>query len=242
MVSLKKYTKEQILTEGNNRFKKIASMLDREDLEDMLQQSLSWLDQTVFTPRAVIFNTEDVISYKGGWFIDVSRMKIDVINNVYYKDTFDEQLNTILPEVGLMPFIVGGNTFNSISSVADYLALRSNLNMMNRQLRFNGDYELWPVDEEGRQLLQVKNNNIIRVEFLPNIDRDAEEWYLYDFEYAALKDILFDKCNIFNYEQIMSAQTLGISKESTNLLDYWTKKLEEDKKEFTDKSLVTYLA
>lgn len=242
MVSLKKYTKEQILTEGNNRFKKIASMLDREDLEDMLQQSLSWLDQTVFTPRAVIFNTEDVISYKGGWFIDVSRMKIDVINNVYYKDTFDEQLNTILPEVGLIPFIVGGNTFNSISSVADYLALRSNLNMMNRQLRFNGDYELWPVDEEGRQLLQVKNNNIIRVEFLPNIDRDAEEWYLYDFEYTALKDILFDKCNIFNYEKVMSAQTLGISKESTNLLDYWTKKLEEDKKEFTDKSLVTYLA
>ena len=242
MVSLKKYTKEQILTEGNNRFKKIASMLDREDLEDMLEQSLSWLDQTVFTPRAVIFKTEDVISYKGGWFIDVSRMKIDVINNVYYRDTFDEQLNTILPEVGLMPFIVGGNTFNSISSVADYLALRSNLNMMNRQLRFNGDYELWPVDEEGRQLLQVKNNNIIRIEFLPNIDRDAEEWYLYDFEYATLKDILFDKCNIFNYEQIMSAQTLGISKESSNLLDYWTKKLEEDKKEFTDKSLVTYLA
>ena len=217
-------------------------MLDREDLEDMLQQSLSWLDQVIFTPRAVIFNPDDVISYKGGWFIDVSRMKMDVINNVYYRDTFDEQLNTILPEVGLMPFIVGGNTFNSISSVADYLALRTNLNMMNRQLRFNGDYELWPVDEDGRQLLQVRNNNIIRIEFLPNIDRDAEEWYLYDYEYAALKDVLFDKCNIFNYEQIMSAQTLGISKESTNLLDYWTKKLEEDKKEFTDKSLVTYLA
>jgi len=242
MVSLKKYTKEQILTEGNNRFKKIASMLDTEDLEDMLQQSLSWLDQTVFTPRAVIFEPDNIINYKGGWFIDVSNFKIDVINNVYYRDTFDEQLNTILPEVGLMPFIVGGNTFNSISSVADYIALRSNLNMMNRQLRFNGDYELWPLDENGRQLLQVRNNNIIRIEFLPNIDRDANEWYLYDFEYAALKDILFDKCNIFNYEQIMSAQTLGVSKESSNLVDYWTKKLEADKKEFTDKSLVTYLA
>lgn len=242
MVSLKKYTKERILTEGNNRFKKIASMLDKEDLEDMLEQSLSWLDQVIFTPRAVIFNPDDVMSYKGGWFIDVSRMKIDVINNVYYRDTFDEQLNTILPEVGLMPFIVGGNTFNSISSVADYLSLRTNLNMMNRQLRFNGDYELWPVDEDGRQLLQVKNNNIIRVEFLPNIDRDAEEWYLYDYEYAALKDILYDKCNIFHYEKVTSAQPLGIGKESSNLLEYWSKKLEEDKKEFTDKTLVTYLA
>lgn len=242
MVSLKKYTKERILTEGNNRFKKIASMLDKEDLEDMLEQSLSWLDQVIFTPRAVIFNPDDVMSYKGGWFIDVSRMKIDVINNVYYRDTFDEQLNTILPEVGLMPFIVGGNTFNSISSVADYLSLRTNLNMMNRQLRFNGDYELWPVDEDGRQLLQVKNNNIIRVEFLPNIDRDAEEWYLYDYEYAALKDIFYDKCNIFLYEKVTSAQPLGIGKESSNLLEYWNKKLEEDKKEFTDKTLVTYLA
>lgn len=70
MVSLKKYTKEQILTEGNNRFKKIASMLDREDLEDMLQQALSWLDQAIFTPRAILFKPEDVMNYNGGFFID----------------------------------------------------------------------------------------------------------------------------------------------------------------------------
>lgn len=239
MVSLKKYTKEQILTEGNNRFKKIASMLDKEDLEDMLQQALSWLDQAIFTPRAVLFKPEDVMNYNGGWFIDVSNLKIDVINNAYYQDTFDEQLNTILPEIGFMPFILGGTTFSSLSSVADYLALRKNLNIMNRQLQLDGDYELWPIDEEGRQLLQVKNQHIIRIEFLPNIDRNATEWYLYDYEYAVLKDVLFDMCNIFNYEQIMSAQTLGISKESTNLLDYWSKKLENDKKEFHDKALVT---
>ena len=239
MVSLKKYTKEQILTEGSNRFKKIASMLDKEDLEDMLQQALSWLDQAIFTPRAVLFKPEDVMNYNGGWFIDVSNLKIDVINNAYYQDTFDEQLNTILPEIGFMPFILGGTTFSSLSSVADYLALRKNLNIMNRQLQLDGDYELWPIDEEGRQLLQVKNQHIIRIEFLPNIDRNAEEWYLYDYEYAVLKDVLFDMCNIFNYEQIMSAQTLGISKESTNLLDYWSKKLENDKKEFHDKALVT---
>ena len=239
MVSLKKYTKEQILTEGSNRFKKIASMLDREDLEDMLQQALSWLDQAIFTPRAVLFKPEDVMMYKGGYFIDVTGMKIDVINNAYYQDTFDEQLNTILPEIGFLPFILGGNTFNSLSSIADYLALRRNLNMMNRQLQLDGDYELWPIDEQGRQLLQVKNQHIIRIEFLPNIDRDGTEWYLYDYEYAVLKDVLFDMCNIFNYEKIMSAQTLGISKESSNLLDYWTKKLENDKKEFHDKALVT---
>ena len=242
MVSLKKYTKEQILTEGNNRFKKIASMLDKEDLIDMLQQALSWLDQAIFTPRAILFKPEDVIGYNGGFFIDVSPYKIDVINNVYYKDNFEEYLQTILPEVGLRPFIVGGNTFSSLTSVADYLSLKSNLNMMIRQFELDGDYELWPIDENGRQLLQVKNNNIIRIEYLPNIDRNDTEWYLYDYEYASLKDVLFDMCNIFNYEQLMSAQALGVSKETTNLVEYWNKKLENDKKEFTDKSLVTYLA
>lgn len=240
MVSLKKYTKEQILTEGNNRFKKIASMLDKEDLEDMLQQALSWLDQAIFTPRAILFKPEDVMSYNGGFFIDVSPYKIDVINNVYYASEQEYLGNIFFPELGIMPFISGGSYIN-LSNVADYLSLVTNLNLIRRHTEMDGDYELWPIDEQGRQLLQVKNNNIIRIEYLPNIDRNAEEWYLYDYEYAALKDVLFDMCNIFNYEQLMSAQSLGVSKETTNLVEYWSKKLEADKKEFHDKSLVTAL-
>lgn len=240
MVSLKKYTKEQILTEGNNRFKKIASMLDKEDLEDMLQQALSWLDQAIFTPRAILFKPEDVMSYNGGFFIDVSPYKIDVINNAYYASEQEYLGNIFFPELGIMPFISGGSYIN-LSNVADYLSLVTNLNLIRRHTEMDGDCELWPIDEQGRQLLQVKNNNIIRIEYLPNIDRDAEEWYLYDYEYAALKDVLFDMCNIFNYEQLMSAQSLGVSKETTNLVEYWSKKLEADKKEFHDKSLVTAL-
>lgn len=240
MVSLKKYTKEQILTEGNNRFKKIASMLDKEDLEDMLQQALSWLDQAIFTPRAILFKPEDVMNYNGGFFIDVSPYKIDVINNVYYASEQEYLGNIFFPELGIMPFISGGSYIN-LSNVADYLSLVTNLNLIRRHTEMDGDYELWPIDEQGRQLLQVKNNNIIRIEYLPNIDRNAEEWYLYDYEYAALKDVLFDMCNIFNYEQLMSAQSLGVSKETTNLVEYWSKKLEVDKKEFHDKSLVTAL-
>ena len=240
MVSLKKYTKEQILTEGNNRFKKIASMLDREDLEDMLQQALSWLDQAIFTPRAILFKPEDVMNYNGGFFIDVSPYKIDVINNAYYASEQEYLGNIFFPELGIMPFISGGSYIN-LSNVADYLSLVTNLNLIRRHTEMDGDYELWPIDEQGRQLLQVKNSNIIRIEYLPNIDRNAEEWYLYDYEYAALKDVLFDMCNIFNYEQLMSAQSLGVSKETTNLVEYWSKKLEADKKEFHDKSLVTAL-
>lgn len=242
MVSLKKYTKEQILTEGSSRFKKIASLLDKEDFEDMFQQTLSWLDMTIFYPRKLIVEKDKVINYKGGWFVDVSNQKIDVINNVYYQDVFDEMLNTVLPEVGLMPFIVGGTSFTSLSSIGDYIALRTNLNSMMRQLELNGDYELWPKDEEGRQLLQVRKAGMLWVEYLPSIDRDADYWYLYDFEYAAIKDILFDKCNLFNAEQQMSAQTLGVGKEAEGLAKYWQDKLDKDMTAFTDKSLVTYIA
>ena len=242
MVSLKKYTKEQILTEGNSRFKKIASLLDKEDFEDQLKQTLSWLDMTIFYPRVLVVEADQVIGYKGGWFVDVSNQKIDVINNVYYEDNFKEILNGILPEVGILPLILGGSSFTSISSFGDYLGLKTNLNMMVRQMEFDGDYELWPQDSEGRQLLQVKKPGMLRVEYLPSIDRDATEWYLYDFEYAAIKDILFDKCNLFNAEQQMSAQALGVGKEAENLAKYWQAKLEADEKAFTDKSLVTYIA
>lgn len=242
MVSLKKYTKEQIITEAKNRFSKIASLLDDEDYMDMLEQSLSWLDQVIFIPRAIIFESNSVINYKGGYFIDVTDYKIDVINNVYYKDTFEDGLNTLLPEVGLMPYILGATNFTSLSSIAEYLQLKTNLNMMARQVALNGDYELFPVDEEGRQLLQVKNDNIIRIEFLPNIDRNADSWTLYDVEYAALKDVLFDKCNLYNAEMQLGATALGVGKEVTNVINYWKEKLEKDQKDFTDKTLVTYIA
>lgn len=241
MVSLKKYTREQVLTEGNNRFKKIASLLDKEDLEDMLEQSLSWLDEAIFTPRAILFESKDVMNYKGGYFIDVTPYKIDVINNVYYHEDISDTLNPIVPEIGIMPFLLGGSNYLSLTSVFDYLNLRSNINGMVRQLELDGDYELWPVDEEGRQLLQVKNSNILRVEFLPSIDRDADEWYFYDYEYAALKDVLFDKCNLFNAEMQMSATALGVGKESEALANYWKTKLSEDMQNFSDKALVTYL-
>ena len=241
MVSLRKYTKEFILTEGSNRFKKIASMLDPEDLQDQLEQALSCLDMTVFYPRKIIIKPEDFIGYQNGLFVDVSPYKMDVINRVYYNTEQNTQANIYFPDIGLLPYIMQGGPSINLTSITDYLSMMTNLNMMYRQLEMDGDYELWPLTEDGIQLLQLKSRKLTWVEFLPSIDRYAEEWYLYDFEYAALKDILFDLCNIFNYEQLMSAQTLGAGKEAADLLKYWTDKLEKDKKEFTDKSLVTYL-
>lgn len=242
MVSLKKYTRQQILTEGNNRFKKIASLLDKEDLEDMLEQSLSWLDEAIFTPREIIIQRDDIIGYKGGFFVDVSNQKIDVINNVYYEDTFGEQVNVLFPELGILPFISNSGGITTLSTVANYISLKGNLNMINRQLEMDGDYELWPRDENGLQLLQVRTQGMMRIEFLPSIDRDADEWYFYDYEYAALKDILFDKCNLFNAEMQMSAAALGVGKEAEALANYWKTKLKEDMDNFSEKSLVTYIA
>ena len=242
MVSLNKYTKEQILTEGNARFKKIASLLDREDLEDMLEQTLSWLDMAVFYPRVMTIEASEIINYKGGWFVDVTNQKIDVINNVYYQDTFEEQVNVLFPELGILPFICNSSNMTKLSTIADYFVLKTNLNMINRQMDMDGDYELWDKLPDGRQLLQVRNKGMLRVEFLPSIDRNATEWYLYDFEYAAVKDILFDKCNLFNAEMQMSASSLGVGKEAENLAKYWSSKLKEDEESFEKKSLVTYIA
>lgn len=241
MVSLKKYSKNQILNECKARFKKIASLLDDEDYEDMLEQTLSWLDEAVFSPREILFKPEHIMEYKGGNFVDVTPYKIDVINRVYFQDTFDNTMNTILPEVGLMPFIVGAQNFTSLSSIGEYLALKSNINSMYRQLDSDGDFELWPRDEKGRQLLQLRRNIMTRIEYLPSIDRDADEWYFYDFEYAALKDVLFDKCNLFNAEMQMSATALGVAKEISSVVSYWEKKLENDQKSFLDKAMITAL-
>ena len=242
LATLKQYTREKIIEEAKGRFSKIASLLDDTDYDDMLQQAVSWLDQVVFTPRAVIVEPKDIISYRGGWFIDVTAMKVDVINNCYYQETFEDNLNTILPEVGLMPFICGYQTFTSVSSVAEYLQIKSNLNMIYRDLNMNGDYELFPKDEKGRQLLQVRNNKMVRIEFLPALDRDDESWYLYDFEYSALKDLLFAMLNRLNAQIQMSASTLGVGKEAKTLVDYWDSEIEKVKKEFSDKVLVTYIA
>ena len=242
MVSLNKYTKEQILTEGGSRFKKIASLLDKEDFEDQLQQTLSWMDMVIFYPRVLQVEADQVIGYKGGYFVDVTNQKIDSICNVYYPPEHNLQGNLFFPDIGLLPYIMTGGRTISLSTISEYISVVSNLNMMYRQLEMDGDYELWDKLPDGRQLLQVKKPGMLRIEYLPSIDRYADEWYLYDFEYAAIKDILFDKCNLFNAEQQMSAQSLGVGKEAENLAKYWQDKLEKDQQSFTDKSLVTYIA
>lgn len=242
MDSLKLYTKNQIVTESKNRLEKIAHLLDDSDFEDMLQQSISWMDQVVFSPRVVIFKPEDFITYKGGNFVDVSHLKIDVVNNVYYSSESDGQTNFYFPELGLLPFLTQGTGFSALGNITSYINLKGNLNLMSRQMELNGDYELWPRDEEGKQLLQLKHKDLTRVEYLPNLDRDADSWVLYDSEYRTLKDIIFDKCNLFNAEMQISAQSLGIGDKAQSLVTYWENKLEKDKKEFTDSVLVTYLA
>lgn len=242
MVSLRKYTKEQLISEIKNRFNKIASLLDDTDYDDMFGKALSWLDQSIYTPRVVLVKPEDFINYHGGIFLDVTQMHIDVINRVYFEEDMAQSFNTLLPELGLLPFISGGSNLTQLGSITSYIQVKTNLNLMNRQLDNDGDYELWPVDENGLQMLQLKRNCMTKIEYLPNLAYEHEEWYLYDNEYRALKDVAFDLCNIFNGEQQLSASTLGVGKEAETLINYWEKKLENDKKEFLDSVMITYMS
>lgn len=242
MVSLKKYTKEFIISEMKQRFTKIASLLDDSDYDDMLKQALTWLDQAIFNPREVIIKPEDFILYNGGNFVDVTNLKIDVINNVYYSSESDGQTNFYFPELGILPFITQGTGFATMGSIENYMALKTNLNMMGRQMDLTGDYELWPADENGNRLLQLRHKQMTRIEYLPSIDREADSWVLYDVEYSAFKDVYFDLCARFNAEQQMNATSLGVGKEAKTLVDYYDNKLTKDKEEFSAKALVTYLA
>lgn len=242
MVSLRKYTKEYILNEVKHRFKKIASLLDDTDFDDQFRDALSWLDQSIFTPRAVLIKPEDFVEYNGGIFVDVSRMHIDVINNVYFADTNAQSFNTILPELGLLPFITNGSSLTQLGDISTYINIKTNINMMNRQLDLNGDYELFPIDEDGRQMLQLRTPNLTRLEFLPNLAYEQDYWYLYDNEYALLKNLTFAMCNLFNAEMQMSAQSLGVGKEANNLASYWEKKIEDIKEKFQDSVMINYMA
>ena len=241
MNALKEVFRKELLESNRERFSKAATMLDPSDEDEQLRRAVAWLDQAMFAPRSAVVEAKDMMTYKGGTFVDVTALRIDVVNAVYYQENLADQTNELLPDVGIMPFLLGGSSFTSLSSVAKYLKLKTNLNLMNRQLNMDGDFELWPMDSEGRRLLQLRNMKPTRIEFLPSLDPEAESWWLYAYEERALKDVLFDMCHLFNAELVMSATPLGTGKEGKELADYWGKKLEADKKEFSDKALVTAL-
>ena len=243
MVSLKNYPRETLKNEIKHRFEKIANMLDDTDFDDYLNETITYLSETLYNPRSVIFQEDDMITIENGngTFVDVTPLKIDAINRVYYADR--QYLNTsFMDDIGLMPFIAkASGLMSSIADVTNYINLQSNFNSLNRQMELIDDFELMPVDSKGRQLLQLRNKGLTWVEFLPMIDYSDDSWLLFDHEYAMVKKLAFALLNRANAEMQFSASALGIGSEAKSILDYWDNKIKEIKEDWMNHQIITAL-
>lgn len=243
MISLKEHTKAELLEATKRRFDKIATLLDDEDYLDFIGESMAHLNDCIYNPRSYIFTSEDYVEYKGSRnFLDVTNLRIEEVCNVYYSDKDQYNANFFFEELGLLPFISQSTGFaNTLSSVTNFLVLQSNLNAMNRQMELCNDWELFPVDADGRQMLQMRTATIARVEYLPYLDYSAESWMLFDHEWAFIKKLMFAKCMRRNVEIQSAASTLGVGKEAMTLVTHWTEKEKAIKTEFTSHQIITYL-
>lgn len=238
MVSLKERKREKLTAELQTRFAgKVATLLDPSDFDSVINRSISRLDQVMYTPRNVIFDETSFI--EGTNFIDVTPLRIDAINTVYFSNNI--QMNMMFPELGFLPFVSSGPGLGILEGAVSYLELQSTLNLLNRQLNVIDDYELWPTNKEGQQLLQIRNKGLIRLEYLPNLPEEADSWYLFDPEYLFLKELVWVELNIFNAEAQASASGIGVGKEALALAEYWGRQRERIETQFVGSKVITYL-
>ena len=243
MISIKEHTKKELLEGIQQRFNKIANLLDEEDYLDFIEESIVHLNDAMYNSRSYLFTADDYVQYNGsGTFLDVTNLKIEEICNVYYSDKDQYNANFFFEELGLLPFVSQSSGFaNTLSQVTNYLLLQTNLNMLNRQMELCNDWELWPIDKDGKQMLQMRTATITRVEFLPYIDYFSDSWVLFDHEWAFLKKLVFAKCMRRNVEIQASASTLGVAKEANNLVTYWSTQEEKIIEDFSKHQIITYL-
>lgn len=242
MVSLKKYTRERIVVEIKSRFKKIASTLDESDFDDYINKAITYLSESLYNPRSMIFTPEQMI-YEGNYgpFVDVTNLRIDAITRVYFADK-STMTNSFMDDIGFLPFIAkASGLMTSLADITNYVNLQTNFNMMNRHMELIDDFELLPITSDNRQLLQLRKQGLTWVEYLPQIDYSEDEWLLYDHEYVFVKDYAFALLNLANAEYQMSAVALGVGSEAQTLVNYWEKKASTLRDDWEKHAIITAL-
>lgn len=242
MVSLKQYKKTEIIEKLKQIASKTAMVLDDDDIAFCLERSIGKLNEVMFDPRCVIFDNEHLTTKNGSVFVDVTSFKMDVINTVYYaKNESDNFLSSATLGIGFFPWLSSITGVSFLSDVTGYLILQGNLNALNRQLTLVDDYELWPTDSDGRQLLQIRSDpQLFICEYLPFIDSEDDSWYLYNQEYQLVLE--YTRCLMYqrNQEAVASASSLGFGKDALSLVQYWEKQADKALKDFTDHTIITY--
>jgi hypothetical protein len=214
-------------------------LLDEDDFVLHLERAIRVLDTVMYNPRNVIF--EDAPN----GFYDVTELKIDEINTVYYSiESADSMLGGLDLGVGVLPILSAQMMpLSSLDGLVDYLALKNVLNMLQRKMLSTTDYQLFPVNAEGKQLLQIRNpGNLFWVEYLPYLPFDADSWDLFENEFQFVSDLAFMHVCHANVEMQAQASILGVGKEAVNLVTYWDNKIKEHIKAWEDSSVITYIS
>ena len=202
-------------------------MLDEYDLQDIVADCVRKLDENVYSPRDLVVTT-------GTKEVDLTLYNVDAIGMVYYSN--DPVFTPLGPDVGLLPLILKGQSNFAFGNVIDFLAMKSTLNIMNRQLRTAPDYEF-----VGGKLYFNKAFSSAIVEYLPYLDGDVDAWDLYQSEFQYLLNRAWCLMNLRNGEALMSATVLGVGKEATGVVDHWQEKLTKLDEEWLTKGSVAYV-
>lgn len=229
MVSLKSIPKSILLSELQDRTKQIAMMVSESDYSRAIQRAIRTLNDLVSLHRAVIIKEDQILTYNGGYFIDVSPYYIDELVEVIYSPTPFSESSWIDPELGLLPFISSSSSATSVySSLTSYIDQLTNLNMMVRQLKSSFDHYLWPVSPDGHQFLQLRvRQPLVEIRFLPYFNPDEDSWTLFEQEITFVNDLSYYYLLLMNAEQIQSAAPLGAFKESGPQTEYFNAQIDK---------------
>ena len=214
-------------------------VLDPSDFTMQLERAVRKLDELLYNPRSTIFTNA-----KDGT-IDVTALHIDEINAVYYsQDSVSSLLGGLDLGLGIMPILTSQMMpLTALDSMIDYMIIKNIYNSIQRKMMNAWDYTLLPMNSEGKQFLQVKNpGNLFWCEFLPYLNPYWDVWELFENEYSFLLELTYCYICHANVETQSQASLLGVGKEAVNLVNYWEQKIDKVIKEFTDSSVITYIA
>lgn len=230
---LKTYTKAQLLDDFSVRSRSIPLILEPDEVERVMRQAVRTLDQEVYSPRHMLLKC----AYNGQ-MVDVTDYHIASITRVAYSGSSATSL--IDGEIGLLPFLSAqGAGTGLIENVMDLFLVQRVINGIKRFMN-TYDWELWPPDENGREMLQVRNpGSLMEVEFLPVLDDAAPAWELYQKEFTFVSELFYRMANLQNTEVQAQASLLGVSKEASNLVSYWREQVASCIKDWKDSAVVT---
>ena len=239
---LKSRTYQDFLDELQARISSTPINLDGWMIKNAIHRSIRKLNEICNNVRCVLF--ENMKSSR----IDVTELDIDEVATIYTSGNLGGGggfLNNILPELGDigLPLILGagGMKYTNLSGIADYLIVRTNLNILMRKLgKSTLDWELYNVgDKHILQFPQVYNN--VLVFYWPYLNEENGAWEFWPREWEFVIEFAWKEICKRSNESLMAASPLGVHSEAKQLYDVYTKEQDELVKNFVESGVITFV-